>query len=201
VIRVLIAEDQNLLREALTSILSHEADIEVVAEVARGDEVIAAARTAAPDVALLDIELPGADGLAVTADLAAALPACRCLILTVFSRPGYLKRALAAGAMGFILKDSTPAELAVAIRRVAAGERVLDPRLAVSAVEQGDNPLTPREREVLQLSGEGQTAGEVARRLAIAEGTVRNHLSVAIQKLHARSKVEAARLAERRGWL
>jgi two-component system, NarL family, response regulator DesR len=201
VIRVLIAEDQNLLREALTSILSHEEDIEVVAEVARGDEVIAAALAALPDVALLDIELPGADGLVVTADLTAALPTCRCLILTVFSRPGYLKRALAAGATGFILKDSSARELVVAIRRVAAGERVLDPRLAVSAIEQGDDPLTPREREVLRLSGEGQTAGEVARRLAIAEGTVRNHLSVAIQKLHAKSKVEAARTAERRGWL
>ena len=200
-IRVLIAEDQTLLREALTSILSHEDDIEVVAEVARGDRVVEAARAAAPDVALLDIELPGADGLAVTAELTAAVPSCRCLILTVFSRPGYLKRALTAGATGFILKDSSARDLAVAIRRVAAGERVLDPRLAVSAIEQGDSPLTPREREVLQLSSEGQTAGEVARRLAISEGTVRNHLSVAIQKLHARSKVEAARLAEQRGWL
>jgi len=201
VIRVLIAEDQNLLREALTSILSHEEDIEVVAEVARGDQVVAAARVATPDVAILDIELPGVDGLAATAALTAEVPACRCLILTVFSRPGYLKRALSAGATGFILKDSSPKELAVAIRRVAAGERVLDPRLAVSAIEHGDSPLTPREREVLQLSAEGQTAGEVARQLAIAEGTVRNHLSVAIQKLQARSKVEAARVAERRGWL
>lgn len=200
-IRILIAEDQTLLREALTSILSHEEDIEVVADVARGDEVIAAAQAALPDVALLDIELPGADGLVVTAGLAAAVPSCRVLILTVFSRPGYLKRALAAGATGFILKDSSPAELAAAIRRVAAGGRVLDPRLAVSAIEQGDNPLTPREREVLQLSGEGQTAGEVARLLAIAEGTVRNHLSVAIQKLGARTRFDAARAAEEKGWL
>jgi len=201
VIRVLIAEDQNLLREALTSILSHEDDIEVVAEVARGDQVVAAARAAAPDVALLDIELPGVDGLAVAAGLTSDVPNCRCLILTVFSRPGYLKRAVTAGAAGFILKDSSPRELTEAIRRVAAGERVLDPRLAMSAIEHGDNPLTPREREILRMSTEGQTAGEVARRLAISEGTVRNHLSVAIQKLHARGKVEAARLAEQRGWL
>ena len=200
-IRVLIAEDQNLLREALTSILSHEGDIEVVAEVARGDRVVAAARAATPDVALLDIELPGVDGLAVTAQLAADVPTCRSLILTVFSRPGYLKRAFAAGAAGFVLKDVSARDLAAAIRRVASGERVIDPRLAVSAIEHGDNPLTPREREILLMSSEGQTAGEVARKLAIAEGTVRNHLSVAIQKLHARSKVEAARLAERRGWL
>jgi two-component system response regulator DesR len=201
VIRVLIAEDQNLLREALTSILSHEDDIEVVAEVARGDEVAAAARSAAPDVALLDIEMPGEDGLAAAARLAAELPACRCLILTVFDRPGYLKRALAAGAAGFVLKDSSPRELAAAIRRAAAGEVVLDHRLALSAIEHGDNPLTPREREVLRLSWDGRTAGEVARGLGISEGTVRNHLSVAIQKLHARSKVEAARRAEERGWL
>jgi two-component system, NarL family, response regulator DesR len=201
VIRVLIAEDQNLLREALTSILSHEDDIEVVAEIARGDQVVAAAGAAMPDVALLDIDLPGVDGLVVTAELTSEVPTCRCLILTVFNRPGYLKRALSAGATGFILKDSSPRDLAVAIRRVAAGERVLDPRLVMSAIEYGDNPLTPREREVLQMSSEGQTAGEVARKLAISEGTVRNHLSVAIQKLHAKSKVEAARLAEQRGWL
>jgi len=201
VIRVLIAEDQALLRQALASILAREADIEVVAEVSRGDEVIAAVAAQRPDVALLDIEMPGADGLALTRDLTEQNLGIGILILTVFARPGYLRRALDNGARGFILKDASPADLATAIRKVYAGEKVIDPKLAVEALEHGTNPLTSRESEVLRLSADGATAGDLARRLGISEGTVRNHLSIAIQKTEARTKTEAARVAEDRGWL
>jgi two-component system response regulator DesR len=201
VIRVLIAEDQKLLREALTEILGHEEDIQVVGEVDRGDQLLSEAARLLPDVALIDIEMPGGDGLEATAQLRLSLPACRAIILTVFGRPGYLDRAMAAGAAGFILKDASPADLASAIRRVAAGEKVIDPRVAVQTAQHGRTPLTPRERDVLSLSASGATAAEVARSLEISEGTVRNHLSIAIQKLQARTKVEAARLAEERGWL
>jgi two-component system response regulator DesR len=200
-IRVLIAEDQALLRQALADILARQDGIEVVAQVGRGDEVVGAAERATPDVALMDIEMPGQDGISVLADLARRAPACRALILTVFNRPGYLRRALDEGAAGFILKDASPADLASAIRRVAAGERVVDPALAVAALEDGANPLTPREREVLVLSDDGSTAGEVGRRLGISEGTVRNHLSIAIQKMQARSKTEAVRHAREKGWI
>ena len=200
-IRVLIAEDQALLRQALADILAREADIEVVAQVGRGDEVLAAAQRSAPDVALMDIEMPGQDGISVVAELAREFPTCRVLILTVFNRPGYLRRALDHGAAGFILKDASPAELASAIRRVANGERVIDPGLAVAALEDGQNPLTAREQEILALSDKGSTAGEVGVSLGISEGTVRNHLSVAIQKMQARTKTEAARAAREKGWL
>jgi len=201
VIRVLIAEDQAMILGALAALLSGEPDIEVVAQVERGDQVLPSALRTLPDVALLDIEMPGADGIAAAAELHRRLPSCRSLILTVFGRPGYLKRAVECGAMGFLLKDAPPDELAVAVRRVAAGERVFDPKLAVSALSEGLSPLTPREREVLALSADGASVEAVARSLHLSAGTVRNHLSIAIQKLGARNRIEAARLAEEKGWL
>lgn len=200
-IRVLLAEDQAMVRGALVALLELEGDMEVVAEVSRGDAIVPAARSARPDVALLDIELPGGDGLTAAAGLREALPACRVLIVTTFGRAGYLRRAMDAGAVGFLLKDAPAGELASAIRRVMAGERVVDPALALSALSEGNNPLTPRERQVLAAAIDGATVADLAERLFLSEGTIRNHLSVAIQKLGARNRVEAARLAEQKGWL
>ncbi len=200
-IRVLLAEDQAMVRGALSALLSREQDIEVVAEVARGDEVVEAALTAQPDVALLDIEMPGGDGLAAAQALRKALPTCRSVILTTFGRSGYLRRAMESGAVGFLLKDAPAAELAIALRRVMAGERVVDPELALSALSEGNNPLTTREREVLSASLFGASLAEIATRLILSEGTVRNHLSIAMQKLGAQNRMEAARLAEQKGWL
>jgi two-component system response regulator DesR len=201
VIRVLLAEDQALVRGALAALLDLEGDITVVAQVARGDEVLPAALASRPDVALLDIEMPGLDGLAAAAQLRGALPGTRVLMVTTFGRPGYLRRAMAAGASGFLLKDAPAAELAASIRRVARGERVVDPTLAVAALSEGDSPLSDREREVLAASTELGTIAEIASALSLSEGTVRNHLSAAIQKVGARNRAEAARLAEDRGWL
>jgi two-component system response regulator DesR len=200
-IRVLIAEDQSLVRGALASLLEMEHDLAVVAQVGRGDEVLPVSLETRPDVALLDIEMPGVDGLTAAAELRRALPETRVLIVTVFGRSGYLRRAFDAGASGFLLKDTPAAELAVAIRRVAEGQRVVDPTLAVEALSDGDSPLSVREREVLQASTEAATAAEIAARLTLSEGTVRNHLSAAIQKLGARNRAEAARLARQKGWL
>ena len=200
-IRVLLAEDQAMVRGALAALLRLEEDIEVVAEVARGDEVVRAALKNQPDVALLDIEMPGMDGLSVARALHESLPSCRMVILTTFGRSGYLRQAMESGAVGFLLKDAPAAELAVAIRRVMEGERVVDPELALSALSDGSNPLTPREQDVLKASLEGASIAGIAARLFISEGTVRNHLSTAIQKLNARNRVEAARLAEEKGWL
>jgi two-component system response regulator DesR len=200
-IRVMLAEDQAMVRGALSALLSLEEDIEVVAEVARGDEVVAAALRATPDVALLDIEMPGGDGLQAAAALNEQLPSCRVLILTTFGRGGYLRRAMESGAVGFLLKDAPAAELAVAIRRAMAGERVVDPGLALAALSEGNNPLTPREREVLRTALGGASIADIAARLFLSEGTVRNHLSVAIQKMGAANRIEAARLAEEKGWL
>jgi two-component system response regulator DesR len=200
-IRILIAEDQSLVRGALAALLEMEDDLTVVAQVGRGDEVVRAAVQARPDVALLDIEMPGLDGLTATAQLRRAAPATRVLVLTVFGRSGYLRRAFDAGASGFLLKDTPADQLAVAIRRVAAGLRVVDPNLAVEALSDGDNPLSVREREVLQASTEAATAADIAERLGLSEGTVRNHLSAAIQKLGARNRAEAARFARENGWL
>ena len=200
-IRVLLAEDQDLVRGAMAALLSLEPDIEVVAEVGRGDEVVEAAMTSRPDVALLDIEMPGEDGIAAAARLRRALPACRVLMVTTFGRPGYMRRAMAGGASGFMLKDAPAQELAVAIRRTAAGERVLDPHLAAQALSEGDSPLSPREAEVLVSAADGASIAEVARRLFLSEGTVRNHLSSAIQKLDAHNRMEAIRVAEGKGWL
>jgi two-component system response regulator DesR len=200
-IKVLIAEDQAMIRGALTALLATEDDIEVVAQVDRGDKVVEAALKAQPDVALMDIEMPGQDGISAAADLREKLPSCRVLILTVFGRPGYLRKAVDAGISGFLLKDAPPAELASAIRRTARGERVVDSQLAVAALSEGSSPLTPRERDVLAMSTRGASVEEIARTLRLTNGTVRNHLSIAIQKLNARNRVEAARIAEEKGWL
>ena len=200
-IRVLLAEDQELVRGAMAALLSLEPDIEVVAEVGRGDQVLEAARASQPDVALLDIEMPGGDGITAAGQLRRALPECRILMVTTFGRPGFMRRAMASGASGFMLKDAPAKELAVAIRRTAAGERVLDPQLAAQALSEGDSPLSPREAEVLISAADGSSIAEVARRLFLSEGTVRNHLSSAIQKLDARNRMEAVRIAREKGWL
>jgi len=200
-IRVLLAEDQAMVRGALAALLSREQDIEIVAEVARGDEVLEAALATRPDVALLDIEMPGGDGLAAAKVLREALPSCHSVILTTFGRSGYLRRAMESGAVGFLLKDAPASELAVALRRVMLNERVVDPDLALAALSDGSNPLTPRERDVLSASLHGASLAEIAAQLYLSEGTVRNHLSTAMQKLDAQNRVEAARLAEQKGWL
>ncbi|HKW22748.1 MAG TPA: response regulator transcription factor [Ktedonobacterales bacterium] len=200
-IRILLAEDQAMVRGALVALLSLEADMEIVAEVARGDEVVAAALAAKPDVALLDIEMPGCDGLTAAAQVHAQLPACRILILTTFGRPGYLRRAMESGVVGFLLKDAPAAQLSSAIRRAMAGERVVDPTLAVSALSDGVSPLTERERDVLAAAAHGASIAEIAASLYLSEGTVRNYLSVAMQKLNAHNRIEAAHIAEEKGWL
>ena len=200
-IRVLLAEDQAMVRGALSALLSREQDIEIVAEVARGDEVVQAALATQPDVALLDIEMPGSSGLDAAVALRKALPSCLMVILTTFGRSGYLRRAMESGAVGFLLKDAPAAELAVALRRVMGGERVVDPDLALATLSEGHNPLTPRERDVLSASLFGASLADIAARLTLSEGTVRNHLSTAMQKLGAQNRMEAARLAEQKGWL
>ena len=200
-IRLLLADDQALVRGALAVLLGMEADLEVVAEVGRGDEVVPEAQRVRPDVALLDVEMPGMDGIAATAALRAALPACRVLVVTTFGRPGYLRRAMAAGASGFVVKDTPARQLADAVRRVAAGLRVVDPALAAETLASGTSPLTPRESDVLRSARDGGTVADIARNLRLSEGTVRNHLSAAIGKTGARTRAEAVRLAEEQGWL
>ncbi len=200
-IRVLLAEDQAMIRGALAALLALETDIEVVAEVARGDEVVPRALATRPDVALLDIEMPGSDGITAAAALHEQLPSCRVLMLTTFGRPGYLRRAMESKAVGFLVKDAPPAQLATAIRRAMAGERVIDPALAAAALSAGPSPLSERERQLLRLAASGATTAEVARAASLSEGTVRNYLSSAIQKLDARGTADAARIAEECGWL
>jgi two-component system, NarL family, response regulator DesR len=201
VIRVLIAEDQSMVRGALRALLDLEDDIEVVAEVGRGDEVVAAVREHGPDVALLDIEMPGRDGIEAAHDLADAVPGCRAVILTTFGRPGFLRRAMEVGAAGFLVKDAPVAELARSIRAVVAGERVIDRNLAAAALAVGATPLSAREADVLRASGDGATVADIAGRLFLSEGTVRNYLSSAMGKTGGHTRVEAARIAERKGWL
>ena len=200
-IRVLIAEDQAMVRGALKALLAMEGDIEIVAETDRADQILALASQTKPDVALLDIEMPGGDGISAAGQLSRALPACRTLILTTFGRPGFLRRAMESGAAGFMLKDAPAHELALAIRRTMAGERVVDPSLAAAALSAGDSPLSEREREVLVASQGGASVAEIAKALFLSEGTVRNYLSSAIQKLEVSNRTEAARLAEEQGWL
>jgi two-component system response regulator DesR len=200
-IRVLLAEDQTMVREALASLLSLEDDIEVVAQVGRGDEVLTAARAQRPDVALLDIEMPGASGIDAAGVLRDELPGTRVLILTTFSRPGYLRRAMEQGAAGFLLKDAPASELAGAIRRVVAGERIVDPGLAAAALAEGESPLTAREHEVLEAARRYGTVAELAAALHLSPGTTRNHLSAIMGKLGAHSRIEAIRVAEEKGWL
>jgi two-component system, NarL family, response regulator DesR len=200
-IRVLLAEDQAMIREALAALLSFEDDMEVVAQVGRGDEVTAAALASKPDVALLDIEMPGMDGLTAAAALSQASPGTKIVILTTFGRPGYLRRAMEAGASGFVVKDSPADRLARTIRQVLGGQRVIDPELAAAALSEGASPLTPRERDVLAASRDGAAIAEIAAALYLSEGTVRNYLSACIQKTGARNRTEALRVAEERGWL
>jgi two-component system response regulator DesR len=200
-IKLLLADDQSLVRSALVALLSLEPDFLVVAEVGRGDEVVAAAIQNRPDVALLDIEMPGLDGLAAAAALAHEAPWVRVIILTTFGRPGYLRRAMESGSLGFVVKDAPAEQLADAVRRVAAGERVVDPALAAATLAGGASPLTGRERDVLVASRNGATVADIATKLFLSEGTVRNYLSAAIAKTGVRNRVEAYREADQRGWL
>jgi two-component system response regulator DesR len=201
VIRVLIAEDQTLVRGALRALLELEDDLSVVAEVGRGDAVVDAALEHRPDVALLDIEMPGRDGIEAARALATAVPTCRAVILTTFGRPGFLRRAMEVGAAGFLVKDAPVAELARGIRAVMAGERVIDRELAAAALAIGATPLSAREADVLRAATDGATVADIAGRLFLSEGTVRNYLSSAIGKTGARTRVEAARVAAEKGWL
>ena len=197
----MLAEDQALVRGALATLLGLEDDLEVVAEAGDGAQAVATAIAVRPDVALLDIEMPGKDGITAAAEIRAAVPECKVMILTTFGRPGFLRRAMEAGASAFLVKDSPAAELAEAIRRVLAGERVIDPGLAAAALSAGPNPLSPRERDVLAASVDGASIGDIAGQLHLSEGTVRNYLSAAIQKVGARNRIEAVRSAESQGWL
>jgi two-component system, NarL family, response regulator DesR len=201
VIRVLIAEDMHLIRGALVALLSLEPDMEVVAELDRGDAILDAAIQTRPDVAVLDIDLPGVDGLSAADALHAELPSCHILVLTGLSQPGHLLRALKVHARGFMLKDAPAATLAQGIRRVAAGERVIDPELLASALETGENPLTLRETDVLRAAQEGGSTDQIAKSLALSSTTVRNYLSNAITKLGGRNRIDAIRIAQAAGWL
>jgi two-component system response regulator DesR len=200
-IRLLLADDQALVRGALSALLSLEPDLDVVAEVGSGDAVLPAVLEHHPDVALLDVEMPGLDGISATAALRAACPSTRVLIVTTFGRPGYLRRALQAGASGFVVKDTPAAELADAVRRVHAGLRVVDPTLATDSLVAGESPLTPRETDVLRAARGGATVAAIARTLCLSEGTVRNHLSSAIGKTGAANRAEAVITADGHGWL
>ncbi|MEE1741692.1 response regulator transcription factor [Streptomyces sp. BE147] len=200
-IRLLLAEDQSMVREALAALLGLEPDIEVAAQVARGDEVLAAAREHRVDVALLDIEMPGMTGIEAAAELHRELPGVRIVVVTTFGRPGYLRRAMEAGADAFLVKDAPAAQLAEAVRKVLAGERVIDPALAAAALADGASPLTDRERDVLRAAADGSTNAEIASALHLSQGTVRNYLSTAIQKMVARNRAEAVRIAREKGWL
>jgi two-component system response regulator DesR len=200
-VRLLIADDQALVRGALAALLDLEPDLEVVCEVGRGDEVVGAARTSKPDVALLDVEMPGLDGIGAAAALRAAVPGVRVLMVTTFGRPGYLRRAMEAGASGFVVKDTPAAQLADAVRRVYHGLRVVDPSLAAETLVAGTSPLTARESDVLKSARAGGTVADIARELHLSEGTVRNHLSAAIGKTGARTRAEAVRIAVNNGWL
>lgn len=190
-----------MVREALAALLGLEADIDVVVQVARGDEVLEAARAHAPDVAVMDIEMPGLSGLDAAAVLREGLPETKVVILTTFGRPGYLRRAMESGADAFLVKDAPAAQLADALRRVLRGERVIDPGLAAAALAEGASPLTPREQEVLRASADGAGNAELARRLHLSHGTVRNYLSTAIQKTGGRNRGDAVRIARDKGWL
>ena len=200
-VRVLLAEDQGMVREALAALLGLEGDIDVVAQVSRGDEVVEAAVAHGVQVAVLDIEMPGMTGIEAAALLRRRLPGTKIVIVTTFGRPGYLRRAMEAGADAFLVKDAPAAELAEAIRRVLRGERVIDPALAAAALAEGANPLTARERDVLAAAADGAVNAEIAGRLHLSEGTVRNYLSMAIQKTETRNRAEAVRTAREKGWL
>jgi two-component system, NarL family, response regulator DesR len=200
-LRIMIAEDQTMVRQALVALLELEPDIGVVAEAASGDEALAMARKHQPDVAVLDIEMPGPSGIEVARLLTESGFPGKIVIVTTFGRPGYLRAAMAAGASGFLLKDAPAAELAAAIRRVAAGQRVVDPALAAAALTEGESPLSQRETDVLAAAADHEAIAVLAARLNLSPGTVRNHLSAAIQKLGARNRADAAQIAREKGWL
>jgi two-component system, NarL family, response regulator DesR len=201
VIRILVAEDMRILADTLTAVLNLEEDLEVVAEVADGDAIVPVALDKRPDVAIVDIDLPGADGLTAAAALHELCPDCKVLILTVLGKPGNLRRALAAHVAGFLIKDTPAAELTDAIRKVAAGHRVIDPQLALAALEIPGNPLSPREAEVLRYFAAGTGSAEIAAAVHLSYGTVRNYLASAVIKLGARNRVDAVRIAAEAGWL
>ncbi|MFD5427836.1 DNA-binding response regulator [Streptomyces sp. NPDC127084] len=200
-VRILLAEDMHMIRGALVALLELEPDLEVVASVDRGDAIVKAALESRPDVAIIDIDLPGIDGLTAAAELHEQLPSCRTLILTSLGRPGTLRRALTVHVTGFLLKDSPPDQLAEAVRAVAAGRRVVDAQLALSAWDSPDNPLSPRELEVLRLAAQGADAAEIAGCLFLSKGTVRNYLTTIVTKLGARNRIDAIRIAEEAGWI
>lgn len=200
-IRVLLADDQALIRGAFAALIGLESDMQVVAQVGTGDEVVPAALRSRPDVALLDVQMPGIDGIAAAASLVRQLPSCRVMILTTFGRPGYLRRAMEAHAAGFMVKDAPPETLIDAIRRVHSGLRVVDPALAAESLSLGESPLTGRECDVLATAADGGTVAQIAAKLFLSEGTVRNHLSSVIGKTGARTRADAVRIATERGWI
>jgi two-component system response regulator DesR len=200
-IRLLLADDENLIRSALAALLGMEEDLQVVAQAATGDEALAMARVHRPDVAVLDLQMPGLDGIAVAEALARDLPGCASLILTSHGRPGHLKRALAAGVRGFLPKTVSAQVLADVVRTVHRGGRYVDPELAADAIAAGDSPLTSREADVLELAADGAPVGEIARRAALTSGTVRNYLSSAAAKLGAANRHEAVQVARANGWI
>ncbi|MEV5341271.1 response regulator transcription factor [Streptomyces sp. NPDC052676] len=200
-VKILLAEDVHMVRGALVALLELEPDLQVVASVDRGDLIVPSALESRPDVAVIDIDLPGTDGLTAAGELREKMPECRTLILTSLGRPGTLRRAMAARVSGFLLKDSPPSRLAQAVRSVAAGQRVIDPELALSAWEAPDNPLSPRETQVLRLAARGADAAEIADHLYLTQGTVRNYLTAIVDKLNARNRIDAIRIAEEAGWI
>ena len=200
-IRILLADDQALVRGALGALLSLEDDLDVVGEASDGDEAVSRATQLRPDVCLMDVQMPGTDGISATAALRAASPETRVLIVTTFARPGYLRSALDAGASGFVVKDAPPDRLVEAVRRVHAGLRVVDPALAEASLFDGANPLTEREQQVLRLATDGRTAAAIASEVFLSAGTVRNHLSSAIGKTGADNRAQAARIARDKGWI
>ena len=200
-IRLLIADDQALVRGAIAALLGLEPDLEVVSEVGSGDAAVTAVADLSPDVALLDVEMPGLDGIEAARQIREQSPRTRVLMVTTFGRPGYLKRALQAGASGFVVKETPAAQLADAVRRVHQGLRVVDPALAMDSLTTGDSPLTPRETEVLQAARDGASVAVIASRVHLSEGTVRNHLSAAIGKTGAGNRAEAVNSAVENGWL
>ena len=200
-IRILLAEDQHLIRGALLALISLEPDMQVVADLDSGDDVVATARRLRPDVAVLDIEMPGTDGLTAAAQLNTELPETKVLILTGLGHPGHLSRALEAHVGGFMRKNAPSEELADAVRRVAKGQRFLDPALVETALQAGANPLTEREADVLRAAADGGTTTEIGRALFLSPATVRNYLSNAISKLDARNRIDAIRIARQAGWI
>lgn len=200
-IRVMIADDETLIRDAVAALLALQDDLEVVAVAGSGDEAVAAALDQRPDVALLDLQMPGLDGIEVAERLLAELPGCRCVIVTSHGRPGYLRRALEAGVRGFLPKTSSSSVLAEAVRAVHEGGRYVDPELAADAIAAGASPLTARESDVLELAADGAPVEEIASRAHLSPGTVRNYLSAAVAKLGVANRHEAVRVARDRGWL